>query len=237
MPALFVTGTDTGVGKTVITALLTRSLRNLGADCVAMKPFASGCERNNDGVLESEDAAFLRSIGGFDVPAELVCPIQLEPPLAPLVAAQQNGLDTRDWPRKARAAFDELTSRYEWVLVEGVGGWAVPLWQRDDGSIATCADLVSEWDLPVVVVARRTLGTINHTTLTCRAVRASAKLHGVIFCDSLPVEGDDIAAHTSPQISCTLAQTRELAFVPYANSWDEAARALEPFARELLGMK
>ncbi|BCM93062.1 ATP-dependent dethiobiotin synthetase BioD 1 [Abditibacteriota bacterium] len=233
MPALFVTGTDTGVGKTVVTALLTRALRTAGADCVAMKPLASGCERT-DGVLESEDALFLRSVGGFDAPSELVCPIRLEPPLAPLVAAQQNNLNTSDWPHRAREAFDELKRRHEWVLVEGVGGWCVPLWSRDDGSVATCADLVSSWNLPVVVVARRTLGTINHTTLTCRAVRESAELHGVIFCDAEPIESDDIAAHTSPKIACELSQARQLAFVPYESDWDKAARVLEPFVRELL---
>ncbi len=233
MPALFVTGTDTGVGKTVVTALLTRTLRTLGADCVAMKPFASGCE-SIGGVLESEDATFLRAVGGFDAPLELVCPIRLEPPLAPWVAAQQRGLATSRWPELAREAFAELKQRHEWVLVEGVGGWCVPLWQRDDGGLATCADLVSDWNIPVIIVARRTLGTINHTTLTCRAVRERAELWGVVFCDSEPVEGGDIAALSSPAIACQLAHVPDLALVPYTTDWNEAARALEPFARELL---
>lgn len=233
MPALFVTGTDTGVGKTVVTALLTRSLRNLGADCVAMKPLASGCERQG-GVLESEDAAFLRLVGGFEAPPELVCPIRLEQPLAPFIAAEQSTLDTRHWPHTIDAAFEELKRRHQWVIVEGVGGWHVPLYRRESGEVATCADLVSRWQLPVVVVARRTLGTINHTTLTCRAVRQNAELTGIIFCDSTPIDSTDIAAHTSPPIACELAGAAQLAHIPHTTDWNAAARYLEPLARDLL---
>lgn len=232
MPALFITGTDTGVGKTVVCALLTRALRNLGADCVAMKPFASGCEWEN-GVLRSEDADFLREVGGFDLPLEPVCPVRVELPLAPLVAAELQGIETRDWPTQARAAFEQLRSEHKFVVVEGVGGWFVPLWRNPDGSIATCADLVSSWDLPVVVVARRTLGTINHTVLTCRAVREVAELLGVVFCDAAPV-APDVAAQTSPKIACELALTRRLGFVPYSANWDETARELEPLAQQLI---
>lgn len=214
MPALFVTGTDTGVGKTVVSALLTRALRSLGTDCVAMKPFASDCEWKN-GVLHSEDADFLREVGGFDLPLELVCPVRLELPLAPLVAAELSGIDTHDWAGQARAAFDTLQEQHDLVIVEGVGGWFVPLWRNLDGTIATCADLVAQWNLPVVVVARRTLGTINHTVSTCRAVRENAELKGVVFCDSSPVEDADLAARTSPKMACELAQTRELGRVPF----------------------
>lgn len=231
MPALFITGTDTGVGKTVVTALLVRALRFLGADCVAMKPLASGCEILN-GVLQSEDADFLRAVGGFDLPLELVCPVRLELPLAPLVAARESGLDTRDFARLAREAFDQLRARHEWILVEGVGGWCVPLWE-ENGSIATCADLVSSWNLPVVVVARRSLGTINHTVLTCRSVRERADLLGVVFCDAV-VAPDDVAARTSPAVACELAGTRELGFVAHCDDWDAGARALLPLARALL---
>jgi dethiobiotin synthetase len=233
MPAIFLTGTDTGVGKTVVTALLTRAMRNIGADCVAMKPFASGCS-NQNGVLQSEDADFLRAVGGFDLPLELVCPVRLELPLAPLVAAEQKDIETRHWPHTARAAFEELQRRHEWVLVEGVGGWFVPLWRKKDGSIATCADLVSSWDLSVVVVARRTLGTINHTVSTCRAVREDADLLGVVFCDAEPVEDDDKAAQSSPKIAIELAGTRQLGLVAHSTDWEGAARGLELLAMELL---
>ena len=233
MPALFISGTDTGVGKTVVTALLVRAMRSLGADCVAMKPFASGCTPLN-GELQSEDADFLRAVGGFDLPIELVCPIRLERPLAPLIAAQQDLLATDDWPSTALRAFEELKRRHEWVLVEGVGGWFVPLWQNENGSVATCADLVSNWNLPVVVVARRTLGTINHTTLTCRAVRETAELRGVVFCDAEVVADDDLAARTSPSIACELAHTRALGFVSHSIDRDASVQKLLPLARDLL---
>jgi len=234
LPALFITGTDTGVGKTVVTACLTRALRSLGADCVAMKPFASGCELR-DGTLFSEDAAFLQEVGGFQLPPDLICPIRLELPLAPLVAAELSHIETKDWPNQTKAAFDELTRRHKWVLVEGVGGWFVPLYRDSDGSIATCADFVAEWDLPVLVVARRKLGTINHTILTCHAVREQAPLKGVVFCDAAPVADDDLAAHSSRAPIYEITGARELGFVPYSTDWNEAARALEPLAHELLG--
>src|SRR5689334_3644029 len=126
-----------------------------------MKPFASGCKWH-EGTLQSEDADFLQSVGGFTLPLELACPVRVELPLAPLAAAQQSEISTREWPQMAFEAFEELKRSHDWVLVEGVGGWAVPLWRNEDSSIATCADLVASWQLPVVVVARRTLGTINH---------------------------------------------------------------------------
>jgi len=236
LPALFITGTDTGVGKTVVTACLARALRSLGADCVAMKPFASGCEWRDD-TLFPEDAAFFEEVGGFDLPPDLICPIRLELPLAPLVAAELSRIETTDWPLRAKAAFEELTRRHEWVLVEGVGGWFVPLYRRADNSIATCADLARDWELPVLVVARRTLGTINHTALTCHAVREWADLEGVVFCDAAPVADDDLAAQTSRAIACEMMGARELGFVPHSTDWNEAARALEPLARELLAGK
>lgn len=236
MPALFITGTDTGVGKTVVTACLTRALRSLGADCVAMKPFASGCELR-DGTLFSEDAAVLQEIGGFELPPDLICPIRLELPLAPLVAAELSGIETTHWPRQATAAFNELTRHHEWVLVEGVGGWFVPLFRGADNKISTIDVLAFVWDLPVIVVARRTLGTINHTILTCRAVRERENLKGVVFCDAVPVADDDLAAQSSRAVACELGFTRELGFVPYSTDWNEAARALEPLARELLAGK
>jgi len=236
LPALFITGTDTGVGKTVITACLTRALRSLGADCVAMKPFASGCELR-DGTLHSEDAAFLQEVGGFELPPDLICPIRLELPLAPLVAAELSGIETKDWPIAASVAFSEVSRRHEWVLVEGVGGWFVPLSRGAKNQVATSEFLAFVWDLPVIVVARRTLGTINHTVLTCRAVREKADLKGVVFCDAAPVADDDLAAQSSRAIACELGFTQELGFVPHSTNWNEAARDLELLARELLAGK
>ncbi len=232
MPALFISGTDTGVGKSVVTAQLTRAMRQMGADCVAMKPLASGCTLS-DGALQSEDADLLQAVGGFSLPPELVCPIRLELPLAPLVAAELEGTDTRAFPALVLAAYEELRRRHEWVIVEGVGGWCVPLWRRGDGTIAECADLVALLGAPVVVVARRTLGTVNHTTLTCRAVRGSAELLGVVFCDAAPVETEDVAAATSPAMACELAGVRALGFVPYAPESGELA-GFATLAGELL---
>ncbi|RYG72506.1 dethiobiotin synthase [bacterium] len=193
--ALFVTGTDTGVGKTVVTALVALKLRQMGIHCGVMKPFASGCYWEN-GVLVSEDAAFLRDALQLDDTQDEICPIRLEEPLAPLIAARRAAISTGKWPEMAREAFLRLQLRYECVVVEGVGGLLAPIWE--DGAIRTNQDLIENWELPTVVVARSALGTINHTLLTLqRPLMAPATFAGIVFNDS-NCEVGDVASQTSP---------------------------------------
>jgi dethiobiotin synthetase len=219
---LFVAGTDTGVGKTLVTALIALRLRQLGIDCGVMKPFASGCERVG-GALVSEDATFLREALQLDDSHDEICPIRLEEPLAPLIAARRAGIPTQEWPEMARAAYERLRARHECVIVEGVGGLFAPIWE-DAGvrtnevrtnevrtnevrtnevrtnEVRTNKDLIESWGLPTVLVARRTLGTINHTLLSLNlALKEPAYFAGLVFNDPLLVEGEDVAAETSPQ--------------------------------------
>ncbi len=194
---LFVTGTDTGVGKTLITALLALKIRAMGFDCGVYKPFASGCDWEN-GVLVSPDAQWLRKTLDLSDSLDEISPLRLEEPLAPLIAARRAGISTQDWPEIARAGFDHLRAKHEWVIVEGVGGLLVPMWEQNE-AIRTVEDLLNAWQLPVVLVARRTLGTINHTLLSLSVpLEAPASFKGLIFNDSAPVAPDDIAAQTSP---------------------------------------
>jgi dethiobiotin synthetase len=195
---LFVVGTDTGVGKTVVTALLALYFQARGVDCGVMKPFASGCEMF-DGQLESEDARFLKNISGVNDEMDILNPARWREPLTPLVAAQRAD-DKSDYWSRARATLGVLQARHECVIVEGVGGVLAPIAEKN-GKILSNLEWAKECELPVVVVARRGLGTINHTLLTLGVLRAHGiEIEGLVFCDAEPVEDSDIAVQTSPAL-------------------------------------
>jgi dethiobiotin synthetase len=166
----FVTGTDTGVGKTVVACALIRQLRAAGRDVGVMKPVETGVGRG--GPL---DAQALREASGVDDGLDEICPIQLALPAAPNVAAAQQGRTLK--LEAIRSAFASLRARHETLVVEGAGGLLVPL--LDDFSMA---DLAAELGLPVLVAARAALGTINHTLLTLEALeRRGLPLAGVVI--------------------------------------------------------
>ena len=213
MKSLFVTGTDTGVGKTLVTALLALHFQEQGINCGVMKPFASGCQLVT-GELQSEDGLFLREATGVQDELGLINPIRLQEPLAPLTAGRRAGVDTTNFFAQARHAFDVLQSRYDLVVVEGVGGLLAPIAERET-RILTSLDLIEEWQMPVVVVARRTLGTINHTLLTVEALKKRATIGGLVFCDAEPVPDDDIAAQTSPQLIAEITDLPVWGQVPF----------------------
>jgi dethiobiotin synthetase len=156
----FVTGTDTGVGKTVVACALVRALRAAGVDVGAMKPIETGV-----GAAGPLDAIALRRAAGNLDPLEDVCPIQFELPAAPNVAAAHAG-SVVDLER-VEEAFSRISARRAAVIVEGAGGLLVPT-----KTGATMADLADALKLPLIVVARASLGTINHTLLTLEAARA-----------------------------------------------------------------
>ena len=220
MKSLFITGTDTGVGKTLVTALLALKLRAHGVDVGVIKPFASGCEWHN-GTLLGEDAAFLRDATGVEDDFDAINPIRLEEPLAPLVAARRANEVTGDYFARAQQALKALQARHDAVLVEGVGGLLVPIAEQD-GQILTCRELIEELQMPVVIVARCTLGTINHTLLTVEALHNRAEIAGLIFSDAAPVPHDDIAAQTSPAIIAEMTQLSILGQVPYLDDLSPA---------------
>lgn len=157
MSALFVTGTDTNVGKTVVTCALARGLRAGGLDVGVMKPIETGVTSAGP-----EDAIALRAAAGVDDPLDLICPLQFEMPAAPSAAARA---EQRDVPLAVLdAAFGELGRRHERLLVEGAGGLLVPLDTK-----TSMADFAARMGLPVLIVARTSLGTINHTLLSLAA--------------------------------------------------------------------
>jgi len=152
--SLFVTGTDTGVGKTVVSTAIVRGLRARGIDAGAMKPVETGVDER--GPL---DARALREAAGAADPLDLVCPLRFALPAAPTVAAANEGRSVQLGP--IREAFGALRDRHDLVVVEGAGGLLVPVTEELD-----MAGLALELGLPVLVVARAALGTINHTRLT-----------------------------------------------------------------------
>ena len=156
----FVTGTDTGIGKSLASATLLHTLRAGGQRAVGMKPLASGCESTPDG-WRNEDALALQAASDPRPAYDDVNPFALPNPLAPELAAADAGIRVTLAP--IVSAFRRLSSQAD--AVEGVGGWAAPL-----SSDLDQADLVRALDLPVVMVVGLRLGCINHARLTARAI-------------------------------------------------------------------
>lgn len=168
MPGLFITGTDTGVGKTYVTCYLAEKLRSAGLGVGVMKPISTG-------PAAEDDALYLKKKLKLDDPLELINPIHLKHPLAPYSAArlERKKLDLK----KIFKAFKELEKRHDTILVEGVGGVAVPI-TKDYFVI----DLIKDMKLPVIIVARAGLGTINHTMLTIGAlIDCKIEIAGIII--------------------------------------------------------
>ncbi|MBI4320173.1 MAG: dethiobiotin synthase [Chloroflexi bacterium] len=207
---IFVTGTDTGVGKTVVAAALAALLKAEGIDVGVMKPVQSGgvCE---NGRLVSEDSRFLMEAAGVDDDPGLVNPYCLEPPLSPNVAARVTG--THIDIGVILSAFQELRRRHEMVVVEGAGGLLVPI--TDDFLVA---DLILALDLPAVVVARPGLGTINHTLLTLRCMlQMGIRALGVVI-NGYRAETAGLAEETSPAEIERLSGVPVLGVMPYVPS-------------------
>jgi dethiobiotin synthetase len=160
---LFVTGTDTEVGKTVIARLIVRSLAATGVRVAVMKPVAAGSVGGAQGP-RSEDALGLIADSNVDMPYEMVNPYCLEAPVAPHLAARAAGI-TVQLPRLVHA-FGTLAQASDYVIVEGAGGWFAPLNESE-----FVADLAAALDLPVLLVVGLRLGCLNHALLTVGAIR------------------------------------------------------------------
>lgn len=161
---LFVTGTDTGVGKTVASVALIQRLRTAGLRVVGMKPVASGCERTPDG-WRNDDALRLQAASDPCPVYEDVNPYALERATAPQLAARAMGV--RADLAQLVDAYARLAEQADAVVVEGVGGWAAPLDDELDQ-----VDLVRKLELPVVLVVGLRLGCLNHARLTARAIQS-----------------------------------------------------------------
>ena len=193
-PGVFVTGTDTGVGKTLVAAALARHLRQLGLRVGVMKPLETGVDAPE---IEGHDAALLRWAAGCSAPLEQVAPVRLRAPLAPSVAAAKEKvfIDFGDLVEASR----QLRRDHDFVIVEGAGGLMVPV----AGGLLM-ADLARSMALPLLVVCRPNLGTINHTLLTIFSARTmDLPLAGYLI-NNMPAQPDEACA-CAPHALASLA--------------------------------
>jgi dethiobiotin synthetase len=167
----FIAGTDTGVGKTTVAAALLAGLTRRGYRAAGMKPVASGCRQTADG-LRSEDADKLRAASVVESDYADVNPYAFEPAIAPHVAANRAGIEMR--LDTVCAHYRRLAAQADWLVVEGAGGWYVPV-----NSTHLMSDIACALGLPVIVVVGLRLGCISHALLTTAAIRA----------DGLPLAG------------------------------------------------
>lgn len=212
MRGLFITGTDTGVGKTYVGALVARALRAAGHRVGVYKPAASGC-RVQQGALVSDDAMLLWEAAGRPGALEQVCPQRFLAPLAPHLAARQEGRQLD--PALLRSGLAFWQARSDVILVEGAGGLMSPL-----GDEEYVADLACEFGFPLVVVARNALGTINHTLLTllvAATFREGLQIAGIVLNHPSPSDDDpstatnrqELAARCAPPILAEVAWRAE----------------------------
>jgi dethiobiotin synthetase len=165
MKGVFLTGTDTDCGKTEISLGLMHALQRRGLRVLGMKPVASGCERTAAG-LRNEDALRLQAQGSLEVDYDLVNPYAFERPIAPHIAAGQTGVEIE--LARIRDCARRLAARAGFLVVEGVGGWRVPL-----SPSLSVSDLPRDLGLPVVLVIGLKLGCISHSLLTAESIRAT----------------------------------------------------------------
>ncbi len=189
---IFITGTDTGVGKTIVAAGLALALKHRGMKVGVMKPVATGCLGENDHRLVSVDAAYLFEAAENEY-APLTSPVRFRNPVAPSVASVY---ETREVDVGAiRSAYQQLQQHYDYILVEGIGGLLVPLKKN-----YLVANLIRDLDLPILIVSRPTLGTINHTLLTVdSALIRGFFIKGIIFNRS-PLVNYSLAELTNPRV-------------------------------------
>lgn len=161
----FVIGTDTHVGKTYVASALIRHFVEAGFKTVGMKPIASGCELGTKGALLNEDVLALSAASNLKASLDLINPYRFAPAIAPHIAAEQAGvlIDVNI----IKHAYDELSQQAEVVIVEGAGGFFVPL-----NATQTLADLAVMLNLPLILVVGMRLGCINHALLTVEAIKA-----------------------------------------------------------------
>jgi len=162
----FVTGTDTEVGKTRVTVELLRALNREGLNTIGLKPLAAGADQSDTGDWTNDDARALQEVASVELPYEQVNPVLLKAPMAPHLAAEREhrSLNLRTLEGHCRGTL--MINRYDVALVEGAGGWRVPLNPRE-----SLAGLPKALNCPVILVVGMRLGCLNHALLTAEAIQ------------------------------------------------------------------
>lgn len=207
---VFVTGTDTGVGKTVVTAGLVSLLIKEGLDVGVMKPVETGCPKRNDRLVP-RDATFLKAVSGSKDALSLINPYRFSKPLAPLIAAKID--HKRIKLKKISSAYKKVSEKHDIVFVEGAGGLLVPLAEK-----LTNLDLILELNLPILVVIGSKLGAVNHALLTLSwAAENGIKILGVLINQLNPNSGSrkSLVEETNPGLIRSFAGAPILGNVPH----------------------
>jgi len=227
MKGYFITGTDTGVGKTVATALLAALYRRWGVDVGVMKPVETGVDPLR-GPGAASDARFLLEASASGDALEEISPCRFKTPASPYYAARVEGRAVE--PGRLVAAFRNLSVRHEVMLVEGVGGLAVPV-----APGFQVVDLAAAFGLPLIVVARTRLGTLNHTLLTLQAARAAGlDVAGVLYNPLGPGPADAVE-RANPAIAAEFSEVPILGEMPFLGQVSPpfSPRTLDDFARRI----
>ena len=210
----FITGTDTGVGKTVITVALIKAICRLGFTACGMKPIESGCLQQGD-VLVPSDGMFIKTIAHMEENIRHITPCRFKSPLAPLPASEIEGIPV-DF-EKIKKAFADLSKKYDVVIVEGIGGLLVPIAKN-----YFVIDMAKIFNLPLIVVSRPSLGTINHTMLTVNyAIKEGPQVAGIIINYNQPPEST-LAEATNPEIIKRISPVPVIGIFPYLTDMESA---------------
>lgn len=223
MKGIFITGTDTGVGKTYVAAAIAGALRQQGVDVGVMKPVETGCPFR-DGRLAPADALTLMNAAGVDDPLELVNPYRLVLPLAPSVAASIENVKIEK--TRILSCFRTLSERHEFMIVESAGGIMVPILQD-----YLYLDLAGDMGLPVLIVARPNLGTINHTLLTVSVLRTRGVETAGIVINQSEDRPSGLAEKTSPSV------IERLSGLPVLEVMGFGARDFDALSKQLIDFR
>jgi dethiobiotin synthetase len=208
----FVTGTDTGIGKTLISGGIAHILRNAGKRVGVFKPVASGCQRNFDGLVNA-DAEFLRACSHCDFDLEVINPVRYLAPAAPIVCIEHENRQV-DFAA-IETAYNRICDQSDVMIVEGVGGLRVPIAPGVD-----VIELAKAFNLPLIIVTRPDLGTINHTLLTIDAARnAGLDIAGLVI-SGYNADTAGLAEETLPQVLEEWGQVPILTIVPFDEESD-----------------
>ena len=209
---LFVTGTDTEVGKTLIAAAIAKLLTNQGKRVGVFKPIASGCRKDREGLISS-DAEFLAFCSDSEFPLSVINPVTFELPAAPSVCeeAENRKVDFE----QISSAYKHICENCDVIIAEGIGGIRVPISENFD-----ILDLAIEFKLPVVIVARPGLGTINHTLLTIDSVRSVGLTVVGVVINGYDETTAGIAERTGPATIAKYGRVNILATVPFDETVD-----------------
>ena len=215
MRSFFITGTDTGIGKTMFTCGLAQSLRNFGIDVGVMKPFATGTPQNNG--FQSEDVSLLVKHSGTSDPEYLINPYFFSIPTSPYLAAKKLG-KTIDIDL-VLSSFEKLQSLHDVVLVEGIGGIMTPILKD-----YFVADLIKDLNLDTIIVTGTKIGTVNHTLLTlAQCKKYGIKISGLVL-NNIDVDGYDPKDLENDLVS--LSGVDVLYVIPRVNDVDTMSQAL-----------